>query len=132
VFDTITPVPGASRELLGVANLGGVVMPIVDVRPLLGLRTPTPRHPLTTLVVAEATVRVAMMIDAALGLEPFPSIAPSLPQPGQLHSGLVRGSLTRDSETIPLLDIPSLVRALTRSLRRVAGVTRQPSHGDQI
>ncbi|HSF66371.1 MAG TPA: chemotaxis protein CheW [Nitrospiraceae bacterium] len=34
---TITPVPGAPAMLCGVANLRGVVMPIADLRPALGL-----------------------------------------------------------------------------------------------
>ena len=37
VFDDITAVPLASPHLVGVANLRGTVMPIVDVRDMLGL-----------------------------------------------------------------------------------------------
>ena len=37
--DTITPVPGMPTALAGVANLRGVVVPIVDLRLMLGLPT---------------------------------------------------------------------------------------------
>jgi purine-binding chemotaxis protein CheW len=36
--DSVTPVPGMPTVLTGVTNLRGVVVPLVDVRPLLGLQ----------------------------------------------------------------------------------------------
>ncbi len=36
--DSVTPVPGMPTVLAGVTNLRGVVVPLVDVRPLLGLQ----------------------------------------------------------------------------------------------
>lgn len=40
--ESITPVPGMPSVLVGVTNLRGVVLPIVDVRSLLGLTTAGP------------------------------------------------------------------------------------------
>jgi purine-binding chemotaxis protein CheW len=37
VLETTTPVPGAPAAVIGVMNLRGNVLPVVEARPLLGL-----------------------------------------------------------------------------------------------
>ena len=37
VLDAITPVPGAPAPLVGVMNLRGTALPVIEARPLLGL-----------------------------------------------------------------------------------------------
>jgi purine-binding chemotaxis protein CheW len=48
--DSITPVPGMPEVLVGVANLRGFVIPLVDLRPLLGLATTGPALPYAVVV----------------------------------------------------------------------------------
>ena len=107
VFDGFTVVPRAAPCLVGVANLRGVIMPIVDARPLLGLPPHRASAVITGLVVEGGLLRAAIAIDAALGLEPFGDvIAPEQP-------GFVLGFLPRSDELIPLLDVPKILSALT-------------------
>lgn len=121
VFDELTIVPRGPAHLLGVANLRGTVMPIVDVRPLLGLpATPPPGRSITTLVVEEDGVGVALVVEAALGLEPFPRIIPAGRTGARDQSGFVSGLVPRGAELVPLLDAARILGALT------LGAPRQP------
>ena len=110
VFDTLTAVPRSASVLLGVANLRGVVMPIVDIRPLLGLPAHRPGALVKGLVVEAASVCAAIAIEAALGLEAFDQLV--MPK----RHGFVQGMLPRGEESVALLDTPSLLAALRREL----------------
>jgi len=111
VFDSITRVPGGPSLLLGVANLRGVVMPIVDVRPLLALPPHRAGTVIKALVVEHAPWRAAIAIEAALGLEPFGEVsAPDVP-------GLVLGRLRRGDEMVALLDASRILTALALEMR---------------
>ena len=48
--DSITPVPGMPEVLVGVANLRGLIIPLVDLRPLLHLATAGPALPYAVVV----------------------------------------------------------------------------------
>jgi purine-binding chemotaxis protein CheW len=127
VFDGVTIVPRAAPCLVGVANLRGVIMPILDIRPLLGLPPHRPGTVITGLIVEGALLKVAIAIDAALGLEPFGAgIAPDPP-------GFVLSFLPRGDERIPLLDIPKILSALTFELEKTSqtqGVSIGPPSPD--
>jgi purine-binding chemotaxis protein CheW len=49
VVESITPVPGMPSGLVGVTNLRGIVIPLLDLRPMFGLN-------------AEATLRYAVVV----------------------------------------------------------------------
>jgi purine-binding chemotaxis protein CheW len=107
LFEELTPVPRAPRHLVGVANLRGTVVPIVDVGPLLGL--PALREPrsVRTLVLRDGALLVAMVVEAVLGLEPFETVlapdAPAAPR-DRVPSRFLNGWLAWAGETVPVLD----------------------------
>src|SRR5215468_4348765 len=69
VLDEYTIVPLAPSHLVGVANLRGAIVPVVDVGPLLG-STPAPAGREIRALLAEADgFQIALLIDAVLGLE---------------------------------------------------------------
>src|SRR5262245_22532170 len=74
LFEELTPVPRAPRHLVGVANLRGTVVPIVDVGPLLGLPALRAPRSVRTLVLRDGPLLAAMVVDAVLGLEPFDAV----------------------------------------------------------
>ncbi len=120
VFDEITVVPRAPRHVVGVANLRGTVMPIIDVRGLLGLSDARPTGSLRTLVVRDGTVQAAVVVDTVLGLEPFEDVVPvdsptaaRMRGPRPLMAGWIQGA----GETLPLLDIPKILAAVTAALQ---------------
>jgi purine-binding chemotaxis protein CheW len=128
VFDEITAVPRAPRHLVGVANLRGTVLPIVDVRGLLGLPEPRLGRSLRTLVLRDGALVAAIVVDTVIGLEPFDDVLPAdraATARAQIPRGFVAGSLAWAGETLPLLDVPRLLAAL-RTTTRAA----EPAQGD--
>ena len=109
-FDDYTVVPLAPTHLIGMANLRGAIIPILDLRVLLGL--PARAQMLQTLVVEANAVRVALAVDRVIGVEsldePFEPGEPS----GEV-TGLERGRLRRGDETVPILDVEKIVESLT-------------------
>jgi purine-binding chemotaxis protein CheW len=118
LFDEITAVPRAPRHVVGVANLRGTVMPIVDVRGLLGLPESRPGRSLRTLVVRDGAIQAAVVVDAVLGLESFEDVvatdsptAAGMWGPRPLMAGWIRWA----GETLALLDVPKILAALAAS-----------------
>src|SRR5206468_11696801 len=83
VFDECTIVPLAPAYLLGVANLRGNIMPVVDVRPLLGMAPAVAGHDVRALVVERDTVKIGLSIDVLLGVEPL--VVPLLADAGDVR-----------------------------------------------
>jgi len=110
-----TAVPGAPAHVLGVANLRGYVVPIVDIGHLLGLppRPPSeaPKTP-KTIVLEDAGVQIAVATDEVLGLESFDDVLPVGELGGRPHGELVLGLLRRGDGVAALLDVPRLVAAV--------------------
>jgi len=117
VFDEITTVPRASRHLIGVANLRGAIVPIVEIRGSLGLpevETPAARG-LRTLVVCDGHLVAAAVVDSVLGLEPFDTILPpDSPAAARVRARrqLFSGWLSWAGEIVPVLDVPRLLSGL--------------------
>ncbi|HKW94909.1 MAG TPA: chemotaxis protein CheW [Methylomirabilota bacterium] len=116
VFEEMTRVPRAPRHLVGVANLRGTVMPIVDARGLLGcLPEVRPARSVRTLVLRDGAMQAAVVVDAVLGLEPFDEVIPD-GSPGAARARgprpFVASWLSWAGETVPLLDVPRLLAAL--------------------
>lgn len=115
VFDEITPIPRAPRQLIGVANLRGAVLPIVDIRRLLGLPEARPPRSVRTLVLRHDSLVVAVVVDAVLGLEPFDDVmAPDdrLAARARGPRQFAAGWLAWAGEKLVLLDVPRLLAAL--------------------
>lgn len=121
VFDEITVVPRAPRYLVGVANLRGTVMAIVDIRGLLVLAESRPGRSVRTLVVRDGAVQAALVVDTVVGLEPFEAVVPTdspatdgMRGPRPLMAGWIEGA----GETLPLLDVSKILAALATSTPR--------------
>ncbi len=113
VLDATTPVPGAPAPLVGVMNLRGSVLPVVEARPLLGLPVhATPDRP-RALVLADGDHRAAVVIERVLGLTAFDDVQPaSDPEPGALAVGeLVDEAGARAT----VLDARALLTAVRRA-----------------
>jgi purine-binding chemotaxis protein CheW len=119
VFDELTVVPRAPRQLLGVANLRGSVVPIVDVAPLLGLPELRPARSVHTLVLRDGALLAAVAVDTVLGLEPFDDVlSPEDPGAPRGHGvrRLLAGWLTWAGEPVALLDAARLLADLRSTL----------------
>jgi purine-binding chemotaxis protein CheW len=117
IFDEITTVPRAPAPLIGVANLRGTVIPIVDVRPLLGLPVQRLGRSLRTLIVRDGAVQAALAVEGVLGLEPFEEIIPLDEGAVGAHREFDLGLLKWGDGVATLLDAGKIVKALSRAMR---------------
>jgi purine-binding chemotaxis protein CheW len=116
MLDTTTPVPGAPAVVVGLMNLRGNVLPVVEARPLLGLpvRAVTDR----ALVLADGERRAAVRVEAVLGLTTLDAPPPPPGSPGRLTAGEVNAD-TGGRAT--LLDARAVLAALRRTWEPVSG-----------
>jgi len=113
VLDVTTPVPGAPAALVGVMNLRGSVLPVIEARPLLGLPVRAAVGRPRALVLADAGQRAAMLIERVLGLTAFDSVTP--PAAGATPGALTVGELVDDAgQRATVLDAGALLRAVRR------------------
>ena len=69
--DTMTRVPGAKRWLLGIANLRGHLLPLVDVKLLLGSGRTSLRRTTRVISVNHREVPAGLVVDEVLGFRRF-------------------------------------------------------------
>jgi len=111
VLDDYTVVPLAPPQLIGMTNLRGAIIPIVDLRVLLGL--PASEGTIHALVVEANAVRVGLAVDRVVGVE---SLDDEPLEPGEdtaETAGLQRGRLRRGDDVVPILDVGKIVESLT-------------------
>jgi len=112
VFDEYTFVPLAPAYLLGVANLRGSIMPVVDVRPLLGMAPAVAGHEVRALVIERDAVKIGLLIDEVLGLEPLHGPSPADDGAIAGAEGVIAGRLRWDGGDVALLDVRALLAAM--------------------
>ncbi|MBT8101392.1 MAG: chemotaxis protein CheW [Gammaproteobacteria bacterium] len=69
--DAITRVPGAKRWLLGIANLRGHLLPLIDVKLLLGSGRTTLRRSTRVISVNHREVPAGLVVDEVHGFRRF-------------------------------------------------------------
>lgn len=112
IFDDHTRVPGAPSYLIGVANLRGHILPVLDIRPLLGLPSARLGHGIQALVVEVSGVQVAIAIESVLGLEYFKEILPFGDATRRVYGEVGVGLLRREGSLVTLLDALKILAAL--------------------
>ena len=60
--ESVTSVPGMPRALAGVANLRGMVIPLADLRPMLGLSTAGPA-PKFGVIIRHGSHQMGVLVD---------------------------------------------------------------------
>lgn len=97
------PLPGAPPAVVGLQNLRGDVVPLVDLASLVGAGSPARGD--TMVVVEEGGRRAALVVDAVLDVAPLEEEGPSRNEAAPLRSSvLVGGSLVGMLDTRALLD----------------------------
>jgi chemotaxis signal transduction protein len=107
----ITRVPGLPKWLAGVANWRGRILPILDIRSLLGADTEPLDDRARLLVLAEGSIVVGMLVDAVEGTTMLGSdVAAFPPVSAPTGSGLLSGQVPRDDGPIAVLDVAAVLR----------------------
>jgi purine-binding chemotaxis protein CheW len=114
VVDDFTIVPRGPSYLVGVANLRGLVLSIVDIRALLGLAPRPIGRGTRVLVVQAGRSQVGVAVDAVLGLTSFDEVLP-LGEAARGTYGEFGVGLGRHGDgVVTLLDAGKALEALQR------------------
>src|SRR5437867_2813431 len=114
VLDELTAVPAAPPQIVGVANLRGDVLPIVDPSRLLGTAIRRTGRRRRALVVTGGGAHVGLLIDDVLGLETFDDVLGIGDAAHQPSVACALGRLRRSDGLVTLLDADKVMAALRR------------------
>jgi chemotaxis signal transduction protein len=107
---TVSPLPGAAIELLGLAEFGGEPLPVLDLALLVGAAPgEAPALPLTVVVMGgpdEASELAGLAVDAALDIVEVPLVAPT----GKRRQ-VVAGEAVIADRPVRVLDLAALGQA---------------------
>jgi purine-binding chemotaxis protein CheW len=110
-FTGATPVPGAPRHVIGVVQVRGKVVPVVDLRILFGAAPCEPSLDSRIVVCDVRSRTVAILVDfgrEVLRLDPE-KIAPAPDMLGEQTAGFVRGVAASGGRLIMLVDLSRVV-----------------------
>lgn len=112
----ITPVPGAPEDVLGIVNLRGQIVPVLDGRRRFGLDVANEaddEEARRVIVFDEGGTVVGMRIDVIGEMLTFDpdDVAPPPPGRAERRDDPVSGVVTRDDGFIALVDVQKLCRA---------------------
>lgn len=118
----VTPVPQAPGHVLGVVNLRGNVLPLINADTFLGLPVSLVPESYEALVVESGGVHLGLFVDRVGDVHPIDLLdvrpAPGMDSPGSIYRGVWAG---RDADVL-LIDVDELVAqaigATTRSFQR--------------
>lgn len=106
----LTRMPAAPLWLAGVANWRGRVLPVVDVRPLLGVERSTLASSARILVLAEGEVRAGVLVDSVVGLLDDPSAdLASVPATVSPAATSILEGIVESDGPVGLLDVASVL-----------------------
>ena len=104
----ITPIPGRDLTLMGIAGFGGAILPVHDLRAILGYATSaTPRW-----LVVTAKSALALAFDAFEGHFRVPLDAIALSAGGDISRPHVTGMVHAHDRARAIVDIPALLSTI--------------------
>ena len=111
--DAMTRVPGARRWLLGIANLRGHLLPLVDVKLLLGSGRTTLRRTTRVISVNHREVPAGLVVDEVLGFRRFMDheFANEAAETIVRCDRFLGGSYQRGDESWPVFNVFDLVES---------------------
>jgi chemotaxis signal transduction protein len=107
----VTRVPGLPGWLAGVANWRGRILPVLDLRTLLGADALALDSRARLLVLTHGSHVVGMVVDAVDGTTMLGSdVAAFPPASGPHGASLLSGQVPRDDGPIAVLDVAAVLR----------------------
>jgi purine-binding chemotaxis protein CheW len=126
---TLTPLPGAPAELIGLLRLRGALCPVIDIRARLGLVVAEPHVGECIVLLHTTEFRIGLLvegIDSVVGAPPIDASGrPALVASGQLIRGVLevggRVVATLDAEAAVGQDVRAYLAATADGLDCLAG-----------
>jgi purine-binding chemotaxis protein CheW len=100
----ISRVPGAPRPVLGVRNLRGQVLPVVDLGAALGIEAAGSRSRSRILVTESGFRRAGLAVDSVLGVAELPEATTAA------DSGCLAGAVLVDGDLVGVVDVDATLR----------------------
>jgi chemotaxis signal transduction protein len=107
---SVTRVPGLPAWLAGVANWRGRILPVLDLRALLGVDAGGARPSGRLLVLTDGVIVVGMLVDAVDGTTALADVSPFPAGSVTSGSSLLSGQLPREDGPIALVDVGAVLR----------------------
>ncbi|HEY1358667.1 MAG TPA: chemotaxis protein CheW [Thermoleophilaceae bacterium] len=105
----IAPVPGAGRALMGIRNLRGQVLPVIDLASVLGLAGKG--RPERIVVTEDGGRKAGLAVDSVDGVESVPEATEPAESPHLRGAALTGGALVGVVEISSVLDASQEVAA---------------------
>lgn len=116
-WDTVTRVPYSPDHVLGVINLRGAIVPVIDLRKLFGMERAPFDSTTAIVVVRVAALRgdrtVGVVVDAVNEVHDIDAdlIKPAPRLPGSIDPALIKGIADIAGRLVILLDMEKLVNS---------------------
>jgi twitching motility protein PilI len=113
--DTMTRVPGANRWLLGIANLRGHLLPLVDLKMFLGSGRTSLRRVTRVISVNHREVPAGLVVDEVQGFRRFldSEFIEKWPQTAVRCDRFLNGAYQRGEDTWPIFNLYDLLESST-------------------
>jgi purine-binding chemotaxis protein CheW len=113
-YRAFTPVPGAPQTLPGILSQRGTILPVVELRPLLGLDVIEPTRATRFVIIAHNEVDMTVVVDAVLDLSGLPadSIEPPPTALDPARARFLRGVTQLDDQPVALIDLDQVIAGL--------------------
>jgi purine-binding chemotaxis protein CheW len=123
---SLTALPGAPTELIGVLRLRGELHPVIDIRPRLGLAAAAPHIGECIVVMQTTASKVGLLVDGVEGLVSLAADPLELTMVGD-GSRVVRSVLEASGRVVATLDADAAVGSEVRAYLAAAasGAHRQ-------
>jgi twitching motility protein PilI len=111
--ESMTRVPGARRWMLGIANLRGHLLPLVDIKLLLGSGRTSLRRTTRVISVNHREIPAGLVVDEVQGFRRFSDqeFIQELPQTVVRCDRFLAGAYQRNDETWPILNLFDFVES---------------------
>ena len=111
--ESMSRVPGAKRWLLGIANLRGHLLPLIDVKLMLGSGRTSLRRTTRVISVNHREIPAGLVVDEVLGFRRFNEHEHSdeIPEPIVRCERFLTGSYARNDESWPIFDLSEMIES---------------------
>ena len=113
-YRAYTPVPGSPPSLPGILSQRGTILPVVELRPLLGLEVIPVTRAARLVIVAHQEIDMALLVESVLDLAALPAdTLQSLPAAlDPARARFLRGIADYEQQPVALIDLDELIAGL--------------------
>ena len=117
VVGNLTRVPRVGPELLGLFSVRGAILPLIDLRPLLGLPTPPVQVAGTAALTEFEGHQLAFHLDEVFGFFPYrDATGQETDTLSPVLQAFSRGTVTHEALQAALIDVSKVTKALENQL----------------